>query len=323
LASFWNQTVVYDKVFAAFGEDYNDVNDSQNWDWVFAGMTANIAAGSTQDSVALYDATYREYAPGQGRWISPDPAGLAAVDPTNPQSWNRYAYVTNNPLLFTDPSGLAPPSGCQPAPAGSNMGSGGPTGCDPGEGFGNTPFQPGCNFSIDFGGVLPCSLMLGIGGLGSGDSTAICPQHVSNCQYFNGPGGVGILVGNCLAGDCGLYAMVNFVDSSAANNGSLATPPPAAGSPTSLIRNDYKRYQSCVQEGALAAGAKGAADFAINGAPGAPGSSGQAPTPLETAHDAQASQMNAMAELMGDCLKQFPLAPLNPAYQGPLPSLVF
>jgi RHS repeat-associated protein len=106
LASSWNQTVVYDKVFAAFGEDYNDVNDSQNWDWVFAGMTANIAAGSTQGSVVLYDAMYREYAPGQGRWISPDPAGLAAVDPTNPQTWNRYAYALNNPVSFRDPTGL-------------------------------------------------------------------------------------------------------------------------------------------------------------------------------------------------------------------------
>ncbi len=49
---------------------------------------------------------YREYSSGQGRWISPDPAGLAAVSLTNPQSWNRYAYVANNPLALTDPLGL-------------------------------------------------------------------------------------------------------------------------------------------------------------------------------------------------------------------------
>ncbi len=42
-----------------------------------------------------------------GRWISPDPSGLNAVDITNPQSWNRYACVINSPLANVDPSGLA------------------------------------------------------------------------------------------------------------------------------------------------------------------------------------------------------------------------
>ena len=41
---------------------------------------------------------FRQYSPTQGAWLTPDPAGLAAVDLTNPQSLNRYAYVTNNPL---------------------------------------------------------------------------------------------------------------------------------------------------------------------------------------------------------------------------------
>jgi RHS repeat-associated protein len=49
----------------------------------------------------------REYAKTQGRWLTPDPSGMAAVDPSNPQSWNRYAYVMNNPVSFTDPTGLA------------------------------------------------------------------------------------------------------------------------------------------------------------------------------------------------------------------------
>jgi len=54
----------------------------------------------------LDDAAARELHPNQGRWISPDPAGLAAVDLSNPQTWNRYAYVTNAPLNAVDPLGL-------------------------------------------------------------------------------------------------------------------------------------------------------------------------------------------------------------------------
>jgi RHS repeat-associated protein len=49
----------------------------------------------------------RNYSVTPGQWLVPDPAGLAAVDWTNPQTWNRYAYVMNNPLSFTDPTGLA------------------------------------------------------------------------------------------------------------------------------------------------------------------------------------------------------------------------
>lgn len=53
----------------------------------------------------LYDVPAREYGV-QGRWPSPDPAGIAAVVPTDPQTWNRYAYLRNSPLNLLDPSGL-------------------------------------------------------------------------------------------------------------------------------------------------------------------------------------------------------------------------
>jgi RHS repeat-associated protein len=46
----------------------------------------------------------RYYAGSLGRFSSVDPAN-AGAEPPNPQSWNGYSYVLNNPLLFVDPTG--------------------------------------------------------------------------------------------------------------------------------------------------------------------------------------------------------------------------
>ncbi|HEV2424016.1 MAG TPA: RHS repeat-associated core domain-containing protein, partial [Terriglobia bacterium] len=41
-----------------------------------------------------------------GRWLTPDPGGKKVVRLDDPQTWNMYAYVRNNPTTLTDPSGL-------------------------------------------------------------------------------------------------------------------------------------------------------------------------------------------------------------------------
>jgi RHS repeat-associated protein len=85
--------------YAPFGE----VQQNQT-----SGSADASFTGQDQDTLSsLYDFPARRQSPSQGRWISPDPAGLGAVSLANPQSWNRYAYVNNNPLALTDPAGLS------------------------------------------------------------------------------------------------------------------------------------------------------------------------------------------------------------------------
>ncbi|MGA2234435.1 MAG: RHS repeat-associated core domain-containing protein [Terriglobales bacterium] len=84
--------------YAPFGEQYAT---SGTADASFTGQDQNTVS-------TLYDFPARRHSPSQGRWISPDPLGRGAVTLANPQSWNRYAYVLNNPLKLIDQFGLSP-----------------------------------------------------------------------------------------------------------------------------------------------------------------------------------------------------------------------
>jgi len=58
----------------------------------------------TETGLDFFSARY--YASTQGRFTSTDPL-QASAHPARPQTWNRYAYVLNNPLRMVDPSGMA------------------------------------------------------------------------------------------------------------------------------------------------------------------------------------------------------------------------
>jgi RHS repeat-associated protein len=95
------QGKVFDRLFAPFGEEYDN-----------SGTTVATFTGNTQDLDSnLYDFTFREQSPVQGRWLNPDPSGLSAVSLADPQTLNRYAYVRGSAMGFTDVNGLGAGAG--------------------------------------------------------------------------------------------------------------------------------------------------------------------------------------------------------------------
>jgi RHS repeat-associated protein len=63
-----------------------------------------------QDGESSLDYAWnRYYSSTLGRFVTPDPA-RNSMDPGNPQSYNRYSYVLNDPASNNDPTGLMLPS---------------------------------------------------------------------------------------------------------------------------------------------------------------------------------------------------------------------
>jgi RHS repeat-associated protein len=115
-------TVTQQAAYAAFGDGLFSPG---------GGSCCNLAAGmydsAWQDSANnTYHTLNREYSPSQGRWLTPDPAGLTAMDLSKPQTWNRYAYALNNPVMHSDPTGL---DDCLEEDDCGGGGSGGGGGC--------------------------------------------------------------------------------------------------------------------------------------------------------------------------------------------------
>jgi RHS repeat-associated protein len=131
LATTPSRGVYYDAAYGPFGESY-----------AATGTTDVSFTGQNQDTVSdLNDFMFREYNPAHGRWMSPDPAGSAAVDPARPQTWNRYAYVANNPLVYIDPDGTTIDDGFTASQGG-------------GYGFANgIPFVPGTTINVTDSGM--------------------------------------------------------------------------------------------------------------------------------------------------------------------------
>ena len=118
--------------FLPFGETAFGVSDLANTDRDFAGDVRDAESDPGNGTGNDY-AMARHYGSRLGRFLTPDPAGTSATCLFNPQTQNRYAYVTNNPVNRTDPSGLCNNDGldCGPTigislPFGQGGGGGNP-----------------------------------------------------------------------------------------------------------------------------------------------------------------------------------------------------
>jgi RHS repeat-associated protein len=94
----------------SFGDVLNCTGVADSTEHHFTGKERDAESG-----LDYMDARY--YGSSIGRFMSPDPLG---GHPEDPQTLNRYAYARNNPLTFSDPTGLDFNLTCTAAKDGSN-----------------------------------------------------------------------------------------------------------------------------------------------------------------------------------------------------------
>jgi RHS repeat-associated protein len=117
--------VVHEQIFDPWGKP----EGTAAWDGAADPRAHNVRTGFTghehDPGHSLINMRGRIYDPELGRFMTADPIVQA---PFYSQSYNRYAYVFNNPLRYTDPSGFAGIGGNGPAeqPVTSGKGDGKP-----------------------------------------------------------------------------------------------------------------------------------------------------------------------------------------------------
>jgi RHS repeat-associated protein len=89
------------------------VSSTPHWAWPFYSYETASAR-----------LVQRYYNSNAGRFYTPDPIGMAAVDLANPTSWNLYAYVNDDPGNFNDPRGLFLPADSDDGPDEVDLGIG-------------------------------------------------------------------------------------------------------------------------------------------------------------------------------------------------------
>ncbi len=102
------QVLAYDPFGARRNSDWIGAISPAEFATLLEEMNIHTPRGFTGhehlDRTGIIHMNGRIYDPQLERFLSPDPF---VPQPTLAQSWNRYSYVLNNPLSYTDPSGYA------------------------------------------------------------------------------------------------------------------------------------------------------------------------------------------------------------------------
>lgn len=101
-----NHAVVARHDYTPFGEEIPAGYAGRLSEWGAADFVNQKFTGQERDTETGLDFFQARYfSAALGRFNSPDPEN-AGADLFNPQSWNGYSYVGNNPLTLIDPTGL-------------------------------------------------------------------------------------------------------------------------------------------------------------------------------------------------------------------------
>ncbi|RKX85308.1 MAG: hypothetical protein DRP58_06025 [Spirochaetes bacterium] len=91
--------------YTPYGESWIEKSDD-----LFDMLPYKFTAKELDDETGLYYYGARYLNPRTSRWISSDPAGFELINPTQKgfsmSGINWYAYASNNPVMFKDPTGL-------------------------------------------------------------------------------------------------------------------------------------------------------------------------------------------------------------------------
>jgi RHS repeat-associated protein len=104
-----NGQVTSRRDFMPYGEDLYTAERTPQLGYKNDNVKERFTGYARDQESGLEYAQARMYSASLGRFTGCDPVYVSKEHTVNPQRWNLYVYVVNNPLVLTDPDGRKPP----------------------------------------------------------------------------------------------------------------------------------------------------------------------------------------------------------------------